>query len=97
MKDYRTIVVPVDGSDNSKRAVEHAVTIASTVGASLTLVYVANIVSVISNFDQIPNASGYGRRRKEDSGCRYGEHSRFGNGGGSLRSRLARTGYSFGS
>ena len=26
MKDYRTIVVPVDGSDNSKRAVEHAVT-----------------------------------------------------------------------
>ena len=48
MKDYRTIVVPVDGSDNSKRAVEHAVTIASTVGASLTLVYVANIVSVIS-------------------------------------------------
>lgn len=59
MKDYRTIVVPVDGSDNSKRAVEHAVTIASTVGASLTLVYVANIVSVISNLDQIPNASGY--------------------------------------
>ena len=38
---------------------EHAVTIASTVGASLMLVYVANIVSVISNFDQIPNASGY--------------------------------------
>ena len=60
MKDYKTIVVPVDGSENSKRAVEHAVTIASTVGASLMLVYVANIVSVISNFDQIPNASGYG-------------------------------------
>ena len=59
MKDYKTIVVPVDGSENSKRAVEHAVTIASTVGASLMLVYVANIVSVISNFDQIPNASGY--------------------------------------
>lgn len=59
MKDYKTIVVPVDGSENSKRAIEHAVTLASTVGAALLLVYVANIVSVISNFDQIPNASGY--------------------------------------
>jgi nucleotide-binding universal stress UspA family protein len=51
--------VPTDGSANSKRALEHAVVIASSVGAAITLVYVANIVSVISNFDQIPNASGY--------------------------------------
>lgn len=59
MKAYKNIVVPTDGSVNSKRALEHAVLLATSMQASITLVYVANIVSVISNFDQIPNASGY--------------------------------------
>ena len=59
MKQYNNIIVPTDGSVNSKRALEHAVVIASALGATITFVYVANIVSVISNFDQIPNASGY--------------------------------------
>lgn len=59
MKAYKNIIVPTDGSVNSKRALEHAIVLASSLGASITLVYVANIVSVISDFDQIPNASGY--------------------------------------
>lgn len=59
MKAYKNIIVPTDGSVNSRRALEHAIVLASSLGASITLVYVANIVSVISNFDQIPNASGY--------------------------------------
>lgn len=59
MKAYKNIVVPTDGSVNSKRALEHAVLLATSMQASITLVYVANIVSVISNFDQIPKASGY--------------------------------------
>ena len=59
MKAYKNIIVPTDGSVNSKRALEHAIVLASSLGASITLVYVANIVSVISNFDQISNASGY--------------------------------------
>lgn len=59
MKAYKNIIVPTDGSVNSKRALEHAIVLASSLGASITLVYVANIVSVISNFDQIPNTSGY--------------------------------------
>ena len=59
MKAYKNIIVPTDGSVNSKRALEHAIVLAPSLGASITLVYVANIVSVISNFDQIPNASGY--------------------------------------
>ena len=59
MKAYKNIIVPTDGSVNSKRALEHAIVLASSLGASITLVYVANIVSVISNFDQIHNASGY--------------------------------------
>ncbi|EGS36356.1 MULTISPECIES: universal stress protein [Megasphaera] len=59
MAEYKNIIVPTDGSVNSKRAVEHAVTIAELSKSVITLVYVANIVSVISNFDQIPNSSGY--------------------------------------
>ncbi len=59
MKAYKNIIVPTDGSVNSKRALDHAIVLASSLGASITLAYVANIVSVISNFDQTPNASGY--------------------------------------
>ncbi len=59
MDHYKNILVPVDGSDNAKRALEHAIAIAEGAKAQLTLVYVANIVSVISNFDQIPSGSGY--------------------------------------
>ena len=59
MKAYKNIIVPTDGSVNSNRELAHAIVLASSLGASLSLVYVANIVSVISNFDQIPNASGY--------------------------------------
>lgn len=59
MAEYKNIIVPTDGSVNSKRAVEHAVIIAQASKAAVTLVYVANIVSVISNFDHIPNSSGY--------------------------------------
>ena len=44
MKAYKNIIVPTDGSVNSKRALEHAIVLASSLGASITLVYVANIV-----------------------------------------------------
>ncbi len=59
MVDYKTIVVPVDGSENSKRALEHAVSIAERNKAQLIIVHVANIVSAISNFDQTPISGGY--------------------------------------
>ena len=39
MKKYNNIIVPTDGSVNSKRALEHAVVIASSLGATITLVY----------------------------------------------------------
>ena len=38
MKQYNNIIVPTDGSVNSKRALEHAVVIASSLGAMITLV-----------------------------------------------------------
>ncbi len=59
MISYKTIVVPVDGSENSKLAVEHAIAIAKGGTADLLLVHVANIVSAISSFDQTPISGGY--------------------------------------
>ena len=50
MVQYKTIVVPVDGSENAKRALEHALSVADRNEAQLIVVHVANIVSAISNF-----------------------------------------------
>lgn len=52
MSMYSKILVPVDGSPTSKRALEHAVAIAGAFGAKIYLLNVANIVSAVSNFDQ---------------------------------------------
>lgn len=59
MIKYKTVVVPVDGSENSRRALEHAVSIAEGNSSELIVVHVANIVSAISNFDQTPISGGY--------------------------------------
>ena len=55
MVTYKTIVVPTDGSENAKRALEHALAVADRNKAELIVVHVANIVSAISNFDQNTN------------------------------------------
>ena len=49
MVTYKTIVVPTDGSENAKRALEHALAVADRNQAELIVVHVANIVSAISN------------------------------------------------
>ena len=50
MVTYKTIVVPTDGSENAKRALEHALCCSgSQPKAELIVVHVANIVSAISN------------------------------------------------
>ena len=59
MVTYKTIVVPTDGSENAKRALEHALAVADRNQAELIVVHVANIVSAISNFDQTPISGGY--------------------------------------
>ena len=48
MVTYKTIVVPTDGSENAKRALEHALAVADRNQAELIVVHVANIVSAIS-------------------------------------------------
>ena len=57
MKAYQNILVPVDGSDHSRQALQHAVDIAKISGASITLLGVANMAEVISQFSQIENTS----------------------------------------
>lgn len=57
--EYKTIVVPVDGSENGKRALQHAISVSERNEAQLIIVHVANIVSAISNFDQTPISGGY--------------------------------------
>ena len=59
MVTYKKIVVPTDGSENAKRALEHAIAVADRNEAELIIVHVANIVSAISNFDQTPISGGY--------------------------------------
>ena len=53
MTKYNSILVPIDGSDNAKRALEQAVDLATTYGASITLAYVAHDIAPLANFDQI--------------------------------------------
>ena len=48
MVTYKKIVVPTDGSENAKRALEHAIAVADRNEAELIIVHVANIVSAIS-------------------------------------------------
>ena len=48
MVEYKKIIVPADGSENGKRALEHALAIVKRNDAELILVHVANIVSAIS-------------------------------------------------
>ncbi len=59
MIDFKEILVPADGSDNGLRALHHAVGLAKLSGGTILICHVANIVSVISGFDQIPSGAGY--------------------------------------
>lgn len=59
MTKYNSILVPIDGSDNAKRALEQAVDLATTYGASITLAYVAHDIAPLANFDQISTATEY--------------------------------------
>lgn len=49
MGDFKTILVPVDGSESSERAIEHAVVLAQICGAKLKFLYVANINQLAIN------------------------------------------------
>ncbi len=59
MLQYKKILVPYDGSDNAKKALQQAVAIAqSGEGVILYLASVCNMVSAMSNFDQVSIAEG---------------------------------------
>ncbi len=49
MGDFKHILVPVDGSESSDRAIDKAVTIAKLYGAEIDFLYVANINQLAIN------------------------------------------------
>ena len=57
MISYKKILVPYDGSEHAKKALQQAVDLAQA-GGELCIASVCNIVSVMSNFDQVSIAEG---------------------------------------
>lgn len=49
MENFKRILVPVDGSDSSDKAIEQAIVLAEACGAKLDFLYVANINQLAIN------------------------------------------------
>ncbi len=58
MISYQKILVPYDGSDHAKKALQQALDLAEASGGAVCIASVCNIVSVMSNFDQVSIAEG---------------------------------------
>lgn len=58
MIQYKRILVPVDGSDLSKAAIEHTCSLAKAHNSTLFLLHVASIASSISPLEQSPISPG---------------------------------------
>ena len=56
MLSYKKILVPYDGSEHAKKALQQAIAIAED--AKLFVASVCNMVSAMSNFDQVSIAEG---------------------------------------
>ena len=58
MKEFRRILVPVDGSENSKRALAYASYLAKLCQASVDVLHVVNLAAVLPTLGQV-NTGGY--------------------------------------
>lgn len=58
MISYKNILVPYDGSEHAKKALTQAIGLAEAGKGKLYVASVCNIVSVMSNFDQVSIAEG---------------------------------------
>ncbi len=59
MLKYKKILVPYDGSDHAKKAVQQASDLAAAGdGTKIYIASVCNMVSAMSNFDQVSIAEG---------------------------------------
>lgn len=58
MIGYKKILVPYDGSEHAKEALRQAASLAEAGKGALYIASVCNIVSVMSNFDQVSIAEG---------------------------------------
>lgn len=53
MPEYRKILVPIDGSVNSARAVKHAGYLAEKCGAEISVLHVVNLFSKVAAFGDV--------------------------------------------
>lgn len=58
MVSYKKVLVPYDGSAHAKKAMQQAIDLVEASGGELYIASVCNIVSVMSNFDQVSIAEG---------------------------------------
>lgn len=59
MPEYKNILVPYDGSEHAKKALEHAIGLARiSKEGKLYVASVCNMISAMSNFDQVSIAEG---------------------------------------
>lgn len=66
MKDFKKILVPFDGSDHSKQALEQAVFLANLCQAELTLLHAVDLNRKISSFEQVSTGGYIPNELKED-------------------------------
>jgi nucleotide-binding universal stress UspA family protein len=66
MKDFKKILVPFDGSDHSKQALEQAVFLANLCQAELVLLHVVDLNRKISSFEQVSTGGYIPNELKED-------------------------------
>ncbi len=53
MKEFKSILVPIDGSDHSENALQQAKYIAGLSGAKLTVLYVIDLNTAVSAFERL--------------------------------------------
>ncbi|MDF2633640.1 MAG: nhaX 2 [Pelosinus sp.] len=66
MKKFCSILVPFDGSGHSKRALEHAIYLAELCQAKIGLLYVTDLASKVSSFEQVSTGGYIPSDMKED-------------------------------
>lgn len=59
MGKYQRILIPIDSSEDSKRAIEHAITVEAALGATITLLYVSNFGEIFFALDPMTNTNTY--------------------------------------
>jgi nucleotide-binding universal stress UspA family protein len=69
MKDFKKILVPIDGSAQAKQALKQAIYMAGLCQAEIGLLYVVDLNQQISAFEQV-STGGYVPSEIKEKGCK---------------------------